>query len=313
MSRARSRAKRRGLLQGQEHQSRDQLQPGRRLRSLRPHARRATWASTSPAIRRSCRRTCRAPAGFGSRNYLYTAAPKDGLTFGTFTAHGRHRAAVDPTQKYDGAKFTWLGAITDAVSVCITWHTSPVKTWNDFSRSRSRSAARAERRARHLHQPLQERVQRQGEARAAAIPARPDHAGDGARRDRRRLRHRLDHASSASATLDRGEEDQHHRPGRLPKDPDLPDVPLIMDLTRIARSSRSSSCSCPRTNSRGPLRRRRDPADRAAALIAAFDATMKDPEFLAEAGKHQMEVAPVSGKSSPRCWPSFTPPRRIFW
>ena len=38
------------------------------------------------------------------------------------------------------------------------------------------------------------------------------------------------------------------------------------------------------------------PADRAAALIAAFDATIKDPEFLAETAQHQMEVAPVSGK-----------------
>jgi len=30
-------------------------------------------------------------------------------------------------------------------------------------------------------------------------------------------------------------------------------------------------------------------------LIAAFEATTKDPAFLAETAKHQMEVAPVSG------------------
>jgi tripartite-type tricarboxylate transporter receptor subunit TctC len=39
------------------------------------------------------------------------------------------------------------------------------------------------------------------------------------------------------------------------------------------------------------------PSDRAAALREAFDATVRDPDFVAEAGKHQMEVAPVSGKS----------------
>ena len=38
------------------------------------------------------------------------------------------------------------------------------------------------------------------------------------------------------------------------------------------------------------------PADRAAALVAAFDATTKDAEFLAETAKHKMEVAPVGGK-----------------
>ncbi len=31
-------------------------------------------------------------------------------------------------------------------------------------------------------------------------------------------------------------------------------------------------------------------------MIAAFETTMKDPDFLAETSKHQMEVAPVSGK-----------------
>jgi tripartite-type tricarboxylate transporter receptor subunit TctC len=37
------------------------------------------------------------------------------------------------------------------------------------------------------------------------------------------------------------------------------------------------------------------PADRKAALVAAFDKTMKDPEYLAEAEKAKIEVNPVSG------------------
>ena len=37
------------------------------------------------------------------------------------------------------------------------------------------------------------------------------------------------------------------------------------------------------------------PADRKAALRAAFDATMKDTQFLAEAAKLDLEVTPVSG------------------
>ena len=36
------------------------------------------------------------------------------------------------------------------------------------------------------------------------------------------------------------------------------------------------------------------PADRKAALIAAFDATMKDSDFLAEAQKLSFDVRPVS-------------------
>src|SRR3954463_5866783 len=70
--------------------------------------------------------------GLRVAQFLYNVAQKDGLTFGTFTRMAGIAPLFDPTQTYDAAKFTWLGAITDSVSVCITWQTSPVKTWKDF-------------------------------------------------------------------------------------------------------------------------------------------------------------------------------------
>ena len=39
------------------------------------------------------------------------------------------------------------------------------------------------------------------------------------------------------------------------------------------------------------------PADRKAALIGAFDATMKDADFLAEAQKLNFDVRPVTAKT----------------
>ena len=42
------------------------------------------------------------------------------------------------------------------------------------------------------------------------------------------------------------------------------------------------------------------PPDRVAALRAAFAATMKDPEFLAEAAKLGFEVDPVLGETMQR-------------
>jgi tripartite-type tricarboxylate transporter receptor subunit TctC len=39
------------------------------------------------------------------------------------------------------------------------------------------------------------------------------------------------------------------------------------------------------------------PADRVAALRHAFDATMTDSEFLSEAEKLQLEIAPVGGET----------------
>ena len=33
---------------------------------------------------------------------------------------------------FDSTKFGWLGSVTNDTSACVTWHTSAVKTWNDF-------------------------------------------------------------------------------------------------------------------------------------------------------------------------------------
>jgi tripartite-type tricarboxylate transporter receptor subunit TctC len=66
-------------------------------------------------------------------NYLYTVAPKDGSEFGIF---GR-TVPLDPLMgtrgaNYDPRQFTWLGSTSNEVSTCVSWHTSPVKTFEDL-------------------------------------------------------------------------------------------------------------------------------------------------------------------------------------
>src|SRR5438105_2270467 len=65
-------------------------------------------------------------------SFLYSAAAKDGSVFGTF---GR-TIATNPLlmpggASFDATKMTWLGSITNEVSMCVTWHTSPGKVWKD--------------------------------------------------------------------------------------------------------------------------------------------------------------------------------------
>ena len=38
---------------------------------------------------------------------------------------------LSPTQ-FDARKLIWLGSGSDEISLCGTWHTSRVKTWNDM-------------------------------------------------------------------------------------------------------------------------------------------------------------------------------------
>ena len=83
----------------------------------------------------------------------------------------------------------------------------------------------------------------------------------------------------------------------MKKDPDLPDVPFAMDLVKEPEKKQILYLHfAPQAMGR-PFAAPPDiPADRKAALIRAFDDTMKDPELLAEAAKLRMDIDPMTGK-----------------
>lgn len=81
------------------------------------------------------------------------------------------------------------------------------------------------------------------------------------------------------------------------KHPEMPDIPTVVELAKTdqqkailsaivsAAEVGTSFFTTPNT-----------PADRVEALRRAFDETMKDPEFLAEAAKLQLSVNPIPGE-----------------
>jgi tripartite-type tricarboxylate transporter receptor subunit TctC len=84
----------------------------------------------------------------------------------------------------------------------------------------------------------------------------------------------------------------------LKKQPELANVPLATELTKDPEKLQilklfltSQEMARPFAAPPGT------PSDRKAALIAAFDATMKDPEFLAEAQKLNMDVNPLAART----------------
>jgi tripartite-type tricarboxylate transporter receptor subunit TctC len=236
--------------------------------------------------------------GLRVAQFLYTAAPRDGLTFGTFTRMAGVAPLVDTSQKYDAAKFTWLGAITDAVSVCITWHTSPVKTWKDFLDKPVTLGGTGPNGELDIFTNLYKNV---FNANAKLVQGYPGTA-------------------EIMIAIERGELDgvcgidwttiKAQRPhwiadkkinviaqAAFRKDRDLPAIPLITELTSDPEKQQILKLFVSAHELARPYAAPPDiPADRAAALVAAFEATTKDAEFLAETAKHKMEVAPVGGK-----------------
>src|ERR1700680_2032352 len=75
--------------------------------------------------------------GAGSRkaaNYLYNVAPKNGTVFGTFDRGLPMERLLGRTEgeRFDAAKFTWIGSITDEPSVCGFSERSGIRNWQDM-------------------------------------------------------------------------------------------------------------------------------------------------------------------------------------
>ena len=91
---------------------------------------RSIWAGTFPAIPTVIPQNMPGAGSIKAANYVYSVAPKDGTVIGTF-ARGMAGAALIGQANFDARKFTWLGSMTKDVTLCISWNTSPIKTWND--------------------------------------------------------------------------------------------------------------------------------------------------------------------------------------
>lgn len=239
-------------------------------------------------------------AGAGSlraASFLYSAAPKDGSVFGTFARTTGINPLLESGATFDGTKFSWIGSVTDDVSTCVTWHTSPVKTWADF-----------------LVKPVT--LGGQGPSSEPDIFARLFKSVFGAPV---KLVAGYPGTNEITLAMERGEVDglcglswstiktRHgawYRDKKINvliqsafrKEPELGDVPLVMDMTKDAEKLQILRLILAAQDMARPFAAPPGiPADRKAALIAAFNATMKDPEFLADANRMKIDVNPVTG------------------
>jgi tripartite-type tricarboxylate transporter receptor subunit TctC len=71
--------------------------------------------------------------------YLYTIAPKDGTTFAILFPGALVEPLIgDPSRyRYDPTKFGYLGTADSGTRLCLTYHTSKTKTFEDAQRSTS--------------------------------------------------------------------------------------------------------------------------------------------------------------------------------
>ncbi|HZO47158.1 MAG TPA: hypothetical protein VFB68_14785 [Xanthobacteraceae bacterium] len=239
-------------------------------------------------------------AGAGSlraANFIYSAAPKDGTAFGTFARTTGLNPLLESGATFDGTKFTWLGSVTNDISLCVTWHTSKANTWENFLKHPTTLGGQAPSAEPDIFANLYKNVFN------APVKLVPGYPG----------------TNEITLAMERGEVDglcglswstiqTRHLPWLKEKKinllvqaafkqaPELSNVPLVMDLTKDTEKLQILKLILAAQEMARPFAAPPDiPRDRAAALVAAFDATMKDPEYLADAQKLRIDVNPVSG------------------
>jgi len=227
--------------------------------------------------------------------YLYNAAPKDGTVVGTFS----RSMAVAPLlvgAPFDARKLSWLGSISSDVSVCFTWYTSPIKTFADMTEKPFTVAGLAKDADPDIFALMLRNVFGAKLKLVSGYPGTND-ATLAMERGEVNGVCGISWSTAHARHMDWLTAHKVYMPVQLGlrKEPEISEVPAVTDLAKTDEQRQmvrlilaGQAMARPYAAPPGI------PQDRYRALVAAFDATMKDPEFLADAAKLQAEVSPVT-------------------
>jgi tripartite-type tricarboxylate transporter receptor subunit TctC len=240
-------------------------------------------------------------AGAGSVRaaaYLYNAAPKDGTVLGTFS-----RGIIVDTLlgankgQFEAQNFGWVGSVTNEVSVCGFGRQSGIQAWQDMLSKDSTVGSSGTADDLGVYANVLRSV---FNARIKLITGYPGTADILLAVERGELGGLCGWSWSSLKSRSKSLYDSKEiavpvQLGLTPHE-DLPNVPLITSLTKDATKVAVLNLIFSRQTMARPFAAPPGlPAERLRALRAAFDATMRDKDFLAEARQLDLEVRPVSG------------------
>ena len=241
------------------------------------------------------------PGGGGLRamNELYAVAPRDGATIGLVHSsvpfaplYGLRGARFDPRQ------MGWIGSIATSRGICVAWHTAGIATWQDmldkeFTVGGSGAGSQMETLPPLLNQLFGTRIKvisgyQGGNAIYLAM-------------ERGEVQGRCGGlVSSINATRPEWFSQKKVTVPiqvALTRHPQFADVPAIAELAKDARTRDILRLAlAPEGMDRPILVPPGIPAERLAALRAAFHAAMNDPGFIAQARRQHLEIDEVAGE-----------------
>jgi tripartite-type tricarboxylate transporter receptor subunit TctC len=238
-------------------------------------------------------------SGFAAVQWLATLAPRDGTAIAILPPQLAIQQALGlNTLRYDASKFAWIGRAARAVEATYTWHLSPTRTIED-----------AKRRETVMGSPTS------GSSGATYLRLMNNVLGT-----RFKIVTGYNGTTEANLAIERGEIEGTSKPWNglkvdnadwvrdhkiqilvqygLERSPDLPDVPTLVDLapTRIDRDAFSLLAMGPEMG-RPFAAPEGAPPERVKALREAFDSTLEDPDFIADARAMNIDLSPAKGET----------------
>jgi tripartite-type tricarboxylate transporter receptor subunit TctC len=234
-------------------------------------------------------------------NQLVANGPFDGTAIGApFNGLPTTPLLQPAGVRFDPNKMIWLGSTNRETQVTYLWHTAPVKAFTDIAKTEVVTGAQAPGTTQFDYPMLANAVfnyrfkvitgYRSTQDIHLAMERGEIH-GNGSTNWTTLL--------SLNGSWVKEKKVNVIAQWALRKHPDLPTVPMVLDLAKNEADRAALELLIARLEYGRPYFVPPGvPEDRVQALRRAFDATMKDPEFLADAKKLSLEIDPITGEEA---------------
>ena len=235
---------------------------------------------------------------FVATSHLYNVAPKDGTVLGIIArdaALGPLTGA--PGARFDATKLSWIGTPTKETNVCIAFHTAKVKTAQDlFAHELIVGDTGPGTGTRAYPKALNELIGTKFKV-VGGFPSSVEVFLAMERGEVEGICESLDSVRNKRPDWIAKKTIAVLFQGGVAPDPELKDVPFVLDLARNAEQKEAIEFLYAGQGIGRPFVAPPGlPPDRLKMLRDAFNATMKDAEFLAEAQRSKLDVDPEDGE-----------------
>ncbi len=239
------------------------------------------------------------PGGGGmlQTNHLYNAAPKDGSLFGVMNQTVSLEQVLGDGAKYDIGKFGWIGRLKASTGLVMVYHTAPVKTLEDMKTTETIFGSNGKASQATMIPTLLRTVLGY---KSKAILGYPGAADIFLAMERGEVQGRTGAIETITTTRPQWLEKKEViflTELSLEKEPSVPGIKLMRDLTDDPEKKAILDYVGAYTVFGATFAAPPDiPANRLEILRRAFDATMKDKDFLEEIEKNKIGFSPETGE-----------------